>query len=542
MKIKHRKLTKTNFVLLTIVILLTVVFGLVIFFGQLNKKEVKAQVASSRLSVSSSGHYLVYKNKAILMFGDSGTHVVLQDRNIDYRQWIDYSASVGINALHVWAMVAPMQKQDGSVIEGRYGYVYPGLTPWARKTTGPDANDQLKQWDLKQFDDVNYWPRIKDLISYAASKDMIVGITVFFGWPKWDTNSRPDWSYHPFNIINGGHLYDNNAVRQIYSPGIEVLNESWSDSWLSTKKTQWIWEKYSEKLIQETNSFGNVFYVFMDEHSYSEGNSGDHFMNFFKKRNALWADWNARRSNVDIVYEQHADPLNEFFRQPLRPIMELEESPPYMGNELRYRIWRHGIGGGHYFVHNDQNQETKQTGIMVYDPYVQGGRKDKVQERERWIGYASQFFNQQIMDLEPMIPHDELAIGARCLANPGIEYALYAQNGGTISVDLRGITGSFKVKWYNPRTGLVTLAGQTTGGDWRQFTAFDNDDWALLLTKEEVLSCLPADLNCDNQIGSQDLAELKKDWGLTGSSVDLNQDNLVDTKDLGIMMSTWGTY
>jgi hypothetical protein len=429
-----------------------------------------------RLSVSPSGHFFTYQGKTILMLGDSGTQCVPQNQNIDYREWIDYCASVGINAVHVWAILAPRQKQDGSEVEGRYGYVYPGLTPWARKTSGPDAYDQLKQWDLLKFDDANYWPWMRDLCSYAASKGMIVGITVFFGWPK----HSDDWQYHPFNIGNGGH--DNNAVQRIYSPGSEVLDEPWSDNWPSAKKTQWIWEKYCQKLIQETNSFGNAFYVFMDEHSYSEGNCGNHFLNFFKNRRALWADWNSRRANVDIVYQQRVDPKTEFFRKPFRPHLELEEGP-YQGEGVRHNVWKHGIRGGHYFMHNDQNQETKQTGVMVYDPYVRVGRKDKVQERERWIGYASRLFNEHIKNLDPMIPRDELATGAHCLCNPGVEYVLYTQNGGTICIDLSNVTGAFDIEWYNPRTGIVTPVGQTTGGAWRQFTALDNNDWALHLFK-----------------------------------------------------------
>ena len=63
------------------------------------------------------------------------------------------------------------------MIENRYGYVYPDLVPWKRKTSGPLAEDQRYQWDLTQFDDgaegdfSHYWPRMRDMASYAKSSN-----------------------------------------------------------------------------------------------------------------------------------------------------------------------------------------------------------------------------------------------------------------------------------------------------------------------------------------------------------------------------------
>ena len=46
-----------------------------------------------------------------------------------------------------------------------------------------------------------------------------------------------------------------------------------------------------------------------------------------------------------------------------------------------------------------------------------------------------------------------------CLANSsGGEYLVYAQNGGTFTVNLSGTTGSLNVEWFNPGTGQ-TIAG-----------------------------------------------------------------------------------
>ncbi len=263
---------------------------------------------STALSVSPSGHYATYKGRTLLLVGDSGTHCVMQNANVNYRQWIDDCATRGIRAVHIWTLLGPRQRQDGSVVEARYGYAYPGIQPWARKTSGPNATDGLKQWDMQTFDDgpdgdqTRYWPRLRDLCAYAKRKNMVVGVTVFFGFAKWNTPSRPIWSYHPLNVANGGPVADNGhpitKAQVIDAPGTEIWMQTWSDRWPRAKKTQWIWERFAKKLIDETDSLDNVFFIYMDEHSYSEGNMGDHFLNFFRGRGALWMDWGRRRKGV----------------------------------------------------------------------------------------------------------------------------------------------------------------------------------------------------------------------------------------------------
>jgi len=46
-----------------------------------------------------------------------------------------------------------------------------------------------------------------------------------------------------------------------------------------------------------------------------------------------------------------------------------------------------------------------------------------------------------------------------CLAKPGELYLVYLPKGGTTELDLRSATGSFSVKWFNPRHGGALAAG-----------------------------------------------------------------------------------
>lgn len=473
----------------------------ILMISLIRTRAVSDSGEETALSASPSGHYIQYSGKVLMLVGDSGTQCVTQNLNLDYREWINDCAARGVTAIHVWALVPPRQKRDGSVIEERYGYVYPGVTPWARRPNGSLGEDGWPQWDLTRFDEgddpnKHYWPRMRDLCSYAKKHGMVVGITAFFGWPKHNRPSRPDWSYHPFNVINGGFLSDPKSIttvtQTIHSPGKEVLHESWSDNWPSEKKNQWVWERYADKMIQETNGYGNVFYVFMDEHSYPEGNCGDHFLDFFRKRGAVYMDWNKRRDAVDFVHDDarnsegdgNSGAVKAFAKDPARPNIALEV-PPYQGEVVRLSIWSRLIGGLHYFFHNDAGQETMQTGIMIHDPNVAGGRKDKVMERLTWLGNASRFFNDTVQDLDSMTPHNKLVTSGKqtyCLANPGFEYAVYSWSGKSFEVDLSAAAGkNMAARFYNPRSGQWKDAMHIEGGSVKTFEKPDEEDWALYI-------------------------------------------------------------
>ncbi len=78
--------------------------------------------------------------------------------------------------------------------------------------------------------------------------------------------------------------------------------------------------------------------------------------------------------------------------------------------------------------------------------------------------HALEFFNQHVAFWETE-PADEL-VGADpkantnyCLAKKGDTYVVYLSNGGSADLNLSGAKGSFKVKWYNPRTGGALATG-----------------------------------------------------------------------------------
>ncbi len=90
------------------------------------------------------------------------------------------------------------------------------------------------------------------------------------------------------------------------------------------------------------------------------------------------------------------------------------------------------------------------------------------------------------VDFERMAPDDALVTsgGAYALAKVGQTYVFYLHDGGTIGADLRGVTGTFRVDWFDPRTGVFQVGAAVTGGAIRSFTAPGTGDWVLRLLRD----------------------------------------------------------
>jgi len=109
----------------------------------------------------------------------------------------------------------------------------------------------------------------------------------------------------------------------------------------------------------------------------------------------------------------------------------------------------------------------------------------------RWaMGQTLNYANR--LDLSKMVPQVELASTKYCLADPGHSYLIYYSTVDVpkrekllqrmffldrkISLDLYGVSGVFRMEWFNPVTGEFIDGGTTRGGNNRIFKIpFDGD-------------------------------------------------------------------
>lgn len=437
----------------------------------------------------SKGHYIHYRGKPLILIGDSGTQSIMQNRNIDYRKWIDDLHLRGIKSAMIWSWMAVPQRSDGSVVDARYGYVVPDITPWIRSNNGIAKNGKTL-WDLKRFDQ-RYWERLKDFVSYAESKGIIVVITVFDGWPK------KFWS-HPFNGRNGGPVpsiislnsllkpvsYIQNLLNldfidiadgrdrfwTLYDYKNEVLDHPFDEKWPWELKNQYFQERFAEKLIETTCENSNVIYELVNEGS-NKSDYDQHWIDFFKKRcdslimvNDDFTPLNGRTTKGVDVLSWHSNPkdnpysinhrwISGFKETPAKPVINSETVPEYYDGSIsadyfRKIIWATALAGGHIFVQDDT--------VFSFDSNA--SMKPEGEILRNYIGYANKFFNSSGIGIIEMEPHNNIVKSGNAfvLASVGKEYVVYLPDGGSVRIDMTEARGILEVRWFNPHTGIFS--------------------------------------------------------------------------------------
>ncbi len=143
-------------------------------------------------------------------------------------------------------------------------------------------------------------------------------------------------------------------------------------------------------------------------------------------------------------------------------------------------IWGNLMAGGFgtifYFIgsHDDLNCEDFRTRDHLFD----------------LMRYAHEFFTRSL-PFHRMRHRDELTpqLGDYVFAREGEIYAVYLPEGGTADLDLRGVRGTFEVRWYDPRFGGDLQEGTVRtveGGGLRGLGMPPRDsdkDWAILVRR-----------------------------------------------------------
>ena len=78
--------------------------------------------------------------------------------------------------------------------------------------------------------------------------------------------------------------------------------------------------------------------------------------------------------------------------------------------------------------------------------------------------------------------------GDYVLAKTGTAYAVYRPSGGSTAIDLP--SGAWRVRWFNPRTGVMSNATDLTGGT---LVAPDDQDWVALVEAGDCSAGQPCD-------------------------------------------------
>jgi hypothetical protein len=270
--------------------------------------------------------------------------------------------------------------------------------------------------------------------------------------------------------------------------------------WTWQQKNQWFQERYAEKLIEELKDCSNVIFEMFNEGEWYDRQQRqryeEHFLHFFRKRTTALlmtntdhirsGGWRPRQNpDVDIL-SLHKKPwtgqyevfVKEFRTEPALVVFESEPVPSIGGLEpaqegqelitpeiVLRTVWERALAGAGFVAQNDTSFGWNPKCGMA----AQAALRDEVYDI---IGHAARFFNESGVRFWQMAPHGELASTGRCLAQPGVEYVVYAPAGGAFTVNLSAAKDKLlAARWYDPRTGRFHPADQITSGNTaHQFT------------------------------------------------------------------------
>lgn len=464
--------------------------------------DARTRSATGPLRVDSShSHYFRDAHGRAVYLTGSHTWDNLQDRGatdpppeFDFEEYLGFLQQRRHNFIRLW------RQELTQIVQRRSGQnSFSGPHPWLRTGSGT-ALDGKPRFDLGRFDPV-YFNRLRNRVQTAGSRGIYVSVMLFEGW---FTQFAPDsWRGHPFNPANNVNGIDCDVNRD--GRGLECFT-------LAKPEVTRIQEAYVRHVIDHVNDLDNVLYEISNENHWESYDWQVHFVQYAREYEkskpeqhpiGLTSIGGGGRDDTARLLASPADwispnPLTYDYRG--NPPASLSDHVVITDTD---HLW--GVGGDRAWV---WKSFTRGLNPIFMDPYEERLRRaDDDAQREQWesvrmaMGHTSWFADR--MDLGSMTPRPELASTGYCLANPGVEYLVYAPPGSQrthtsllqrlleplggansreVSVDLNSSSGRFAVRWFDPSSGNSTDAAPVQGGAQRRFTApFPGEDAVLHL-------------------------------------------------------------
>lgn len=412
--------------------------------------------------------YWQYKGKPVLLLGGSKTdHIFLLD---DLQEHLDDLAAVGGNYVR-----CTMSQREGKELKPHRML--------------PDGKFDLTQWNE------DYWRRFADCLKWCDERDIIIQIEV---WDRFDY-SRDNWDTSPWNPANNvNYTFEQTGFARHYPqhpsrdrqpffhsiPGMPRYNKKLD----VVRKYQ---EAFVAKMLSYSLEYGNVLYC-MDNETSTPAEWGRYWIDFIKAKAAHKGVTVCTTDMFDDAFEAEkakhtplifADPGHYLFadisqvnsrnydethwNRLLWLMEQVDKKHPRPCNHTKIygsgyytfgtggpedgveRFWRNLIGGS--------------AAVRFHRPDAGNGLNDYAKASIR----AARIL-ERLVPLWECTPHMELLSHrsrneAYLTAQPGVSYAVYFTNGGSVTLDLSKAPGTFEITWISVSMGITVRSSQQGG-------------------------------------------------------------------------------
>ncbi len=191
-------------------------------------------------------HYFEWRGRPTILITSGEHYGAVLNLDFDYRKYLDTLAADGMNYTRVFSG-AYFEPRGAFKIERNTLAPLPGrfLAPWPRSSQ-PGHPDGGNKFDLSRWDDA-YFARLKDFLSYAATRNVVVELSLFC--PMYEEGQ---WSLSPMNAANNV-----NGVGAVGRNDVYTLDKD--------RALLAVQEALTRKLVTELSAFDNLFFEIANE-------------------------------------------------------------------------------------------------------------------------------------------------------------------------------------------------------------------------------------------------------------------------------------
>lgn len=418
-------------------------------------------------------HYFLFQGKPSVLIGSAEHYGALMNLDFDYVAYLDRLAADELNVIRIFTGVYREHKTSFNITNntmapdsGRF------ICPWAQSDQ-PGYKNGGNQYDLTKWDN-SYFKRLKDLITQAGIRGIVVELTLFSNY-----YSNLQWHLSPLfhaNNINGiGKVEDFKEALSLKHTDILAAQES-----------------MVKKIVNELKEFDNLYYEVCNEPYVRDIEVVEaweqHMIDViseaekdFKYKHLISQNVHYKNvvenpnSNVSIINFHFAGAFSpetvELHYKLNKPIGDNETG--FKGTSdypYRSEAWDFLFSGGALYNNLDYSFTVgNEDGTFQFPETEAGGGGIALRHQ---LKILKDFF--QNLDFINMSPADEIvkelesdSSFVRVLAKPGETYAIYFYRlvgnktilsellPGTAAIKMELPAGSYSLEWMDVETGNI---------------------------------------------------------------------------------------
>jgi glucose/arabinose dehydrogenase/PKD repeat protein len=452
------------------------------------------------LTASANPNYFQNANGPLVLNGshtwnnlqDWGTNGSLQ--TLDFNAYVSTLVAHGHNFTYLWYIELP--KFCGFPTTGGTPPDFTvGPHPWER--TGPGtATDGALKFDLTKYNQA-YFDRLRARVQALNDAGIYVGVYTFTA--EWVGRYRCATDGYPFTATNNIN-------------GISDGGGAGSFTMSAPNAITAIQDAYVEKVIDTLNDLPNVLWMVSEEAPDNSAWWNNHQIAHMRayestkpNRHPIGYGTPADYTTGDaLITNSDADWISPSAR--IAPTTSCGSGTPRCKVNINdsdhsyFGMWNSGALQNRNFAWQNFTNGNQ---AAFMDPYVLSYTRENRNlcvspvngicsgPDARWnnfrsnLGYILRYSRK--LNLANVLPRSSLCSTGNCLAQTpsvGAEYLIYAPNGGEFTVNLSAMPSSrtLTVEWFNPSTGVTTVAGSVPAGSTaREFTPPFSGDAVLYL-------------------------------------------------------------